>query len=198
MKDLSGSTLVFIGRSGCGKGTQVALLESFLKGAGHDVAKVTTGDLGREFAKQETPLGRFVKQLLDEGKLFPSWLAIFLNMRAIVDALTDQKRVLIIDGAPRRLFEAQAFDELMADIGRPLPTPIYLDISEDEARARLHKRGREDDKETHDIEMRLSWFKTDVMPVLEYYGARLITVKGDGPIEKVQKNLQETILKTNH
>lgn len=190
MKNLTGATFVFIGRSGCGKGTQAGLLELFLKELGYDVVKITTGDLGRELAREPALIGTLTKKLLDEGKLFPSWLAIFLNMRAIVSVLTDAGRVVIIDGAPRRLFEAQSFDELMADVGRPLPTPIYLDISENEARRRMQKRGRADDN-TDDIKVRLAWFTTTVAPVLEYYGNRLITINGNAPIEKVHERLQK-------
>ena len=193
MQNLAGSTFVFIGRSGCGKGTQVALLEDFLHKEGYQVLRITTGDLGRELAQKKTLIGAWVQRIFEEGKLFPSWLALTLWLRELENALMDTRQVLLIDGAPRRLFEAQTLDELMTAVDRPAPIPVYLDISEDEARRRLASRSRDDDKKAYTVDMRLAWFTTDVMPVLDYYKERLMTISGEGTIDEVHQRLLQRI-----
>ena len=91
-----------------------------------------------------------------------------------------------MDGAPRRLFEAQALDELMKDIGRSLPCAVHLAISPEESRARLVLRGREDDTESG-IGRRLAWFETEVVPVISYYEGRCAEVAGEGDPKEIHR-----------
>lgn len=190
MDNLKGSTFGFIGRSGCGKGTQIKLFETFLKERGYDVVSIGLGAFGRELAEKDTLMGRWIKTIISEGKQYPGWLASSLVIQSIYTSLTNADQVLLLDGSPRRLAEAQILEELMKDIGRSPVQPVHLDISEAEARARLLGRGRADDiPET--ITTRLSWFTTEVMPVLDYYGNRVMTIDATAPIPEVQKKLQD-------
>ncbi len=192
MNDLAGSTFVFIGRPGSGKGTQSELFVKDLEGEGYDVLRLTVGDLGRALGARQTLIGAWAKTMLDKGAAFPSWLAFTLLVDELAESLKDAKQVVVLDGAPRRLFEAKSLDELMTDLGRPAPRAIYIDISEEESRTRLAARMRGDD--TPDaIENRLSWFATEVMPVIEYYDGRLVRIMGEGEIATVQESLAASV-----
>lgn len=187
-----GSTFVFIGRPGSGKGTQSELFVEWLKAEGNDVVRLTIGDLGRALGKRNTLIGRWVNGMLSEGAAFPSWLAFTLLVDELAEVLAKPAQIVVLDGAPRRLFEAKSLDELMERLGRPAPRAIYLDISPDEARARLTARRRGDD--TPDaIENRLAWFETEVMPVLEYYDDRVVRIAGNGEIAAVQETIRSAI-----
>lgn len=195
MSELTGSTFVFIGRSGCGKGTQAALLQTYLESKGCEVLRLGTGDFARERAQKNTLTGRWIKSILDAGGFFPSWLAGALMIEMIEPNLTKHEQVLLLDGSPRRMHEAEVLDDFMAHLKRPAVRAIHLDISEDECRRRLMARGRGDDTEDA-IQNRLSWFTTQVAPVLDYYGDRLITVSGEGAIETIHDSII-TSLKTS-
>ncbi len=192
MVDIKGTTFGFIGRSGCGKGTQIKLFEAFLKEQGYDVVCIGLGAFGREFAQKDTLIGRWIKTIIEKGKQYPSWFASSLMIQAIYIFLNQTDQILLLDGSPRRLAEARILEELMKEIGRSPVQPIHLDISESEARKRLMSRGRTDDT-SEAIEMRLSWFTAEVMPVIAYYDKRVITINSEQSIEAVQKEIQQKL-----
>lgn len=186
--DYTGATFVFIGRSGCGKGTQAVLLQKYLEKKGCAVLRLGTGDCARLRAQKDTLTGHWIKSILDAGGFFPSWLASALMLEMIEPALVSREQIMLLDGSPRRMSEAQVLDEFTEYLCRPPVRPIYLDISEDESRSRLTARGRGDD--TADaIKNRLAWFTTEVVPVLNYYGNRLITVSGEGDVNAINAKI---------
>ena len=190
--DYTGRTFVFIGRSGCGKGTQAALLQKYLTEKGYEVLRLGTGDFARIRAQKNTLTGKWIQSILDAGGFFPSWLANALVLEMIEPALISLEQIVLLDGSPRRLSEAQVLDEYMENLHRPRVQPIYLDISEDESRRRLIARGRADDTKDA-ITNRLAWFTTEVVPVLTYYGNRLITVSGEGDISAIHAKIIESL-----
>lgn len=198
MSNLAGSTFVFIGRSGCGKGTQAALLQTYLESKGCEVLKLGTGDFARERAGRDTLTGKWIKSILEAGGFFPHWLAGALMIEMIEPKLTGLEQVLLLDGSPRRMHEAEVLDDFMAHLKRPRVRAIHLDISEDECRRRMLARGRGDDTEDA-IKNRLTWFKTQVAPVLDYYGDRLISIPAEGDIKAIHDNLIKSLsLSTTH
>ena len=190
--DLIGSTFVFIGRSGCGKGTQAALLQTYLEGKGCEVLRLGTGDFARERAQKNTLTGKWIKSILDAGGFFPHWLAGALMIEMIEPQLTAHEQVLLLDGSPRRMHEAEVLDDFMTHLKRPAVRAIHLDISDEECRRRLLARSRSDDTEDA-ITNRLTWFKTQVVPVLDYYGNRLISVSGVGSPESIHAKIVESL-----
>lgn len=199
---LRGSTFGFIGRSGCGKGTQLKLLETFLRGEGYDVVCIGLGAFGRELAQKETLMARWIKTIIEQGKQYPSWFASSLITQAIFMSLKNAHQILLFDGSPRRLAEAEVLEEVMEALGRSPVRLIHLDISEETARKRLVSRGRADDTPSA-IDARLEWFTTEVLPVVAYYGSptsiislsgkRVITINSEQSIEAVQEEIQRRI-----
>src|SRR3989338_6960609 len=102
-----GTTLAFLGRSGCGKDTQIGFLMKRPEFSG--AATVAMGNIFRTIAKQDSLLGRKTREVIEQGGLLPEWLEIF----ALVSELAVKVRgeeILILDGT-RRLEEAKILDE---------------------------------------------------------------------------------------
>lgn len=184
MESLRGATIVMIGRPGSGKGTQSELLEAACRAGGLDAVRISLGDAGRRLALEGTLIGEWVNGMMDKGAPFPGWLAFSLLISELRKKLMNRDQALILDGAPRRLFEAEALDELMADIGRSAPRAAYLEIPEQASHERLVLRAREDDT-PNAIAQRLAWFETEVMPVVHYYGKRCVAVPGVGDPKEI-------------
>ncbi|MBI2633780.1 MAG: nucleoside monophosphate kinase [Parcubacteria group bacterium] len=183
-------TITIIGRSGCGKGTQAKMLRDHLKVEFY----VSTGDIFRQMATLDTLAGKKIAEILRSGGLIPDWLAYTTWQKELIEKLLNPEENIIFDGAPRRVKEAESLDEVMAWFGRPLPTPILLDVSHDEAYKRLKLRGRPDDTEEN-IRERLSWYETEVVPVLDYYKkqGRLLKVDGMPLPDEVFSNIKTAL-----
>lgn len=95
--------LIFLGPPGAGKGT-VAARYAQEKGIPH----ISTGDLFRAAIKNSTPLGLRVKSITEAGDLVPDELTIELVRERLEDDDTDDG--FIIDGFPRTIPQAEAFD----------------------------------------------------------------------------------------
>ncbi len=193
MKNFSGQTFCFLGRSGAGKDSQVNFLKDFLNQQGYKILSISTGDEGRKLIVKNTAVGRWLKEILDAGNFFPDWMAISLWLCVAQNEL-NLKDILLFSGSPRKVVEAQVLDELSRGTHRSLPVPVYLDISEDEARRRLLKRERSDDNLTA-INSRLAWFVDQVLPIINYYGDRVLKIDGTGTKEEVNQRMMKELLK---
>ena len=165
------SGFVFIGRSGCGKGTQGKLLLEFLnKKQSRDdgVLYLETGDRFREFIKSDAYSNQLSRQVMVDALPQPSFLAVWMWAHILVEELTADHQTLILDGTPRSLIEAQALDTAFKFYGFTELFVIHLDVSREWSRSHLLKRGRKDDN-LPDIDKRLDWYETDVVPALDFY-----------------------------
>lgn len=111
-----------------------------------------------------------------------------------MERLSREDEDIIIDGSPRWLEEVRFLDEVMTWLGRPLPIPVLLDITREEAAKRLKLRGRPDDTEEN-INNRLDWYEKEVVPIIKFYQkqGRLIRVDGMPSEDKVFKNLTRAL-----
>ncbi|MEK7078363.1 MAG: nucleoside monophosphate kinase [Patescibacteria group bacterium] len=182
-------TIILLGRSGSGKGTQAKLLQEKLE----PCLYVYTGDLFRELSEVETVAGKKVKEVLSIGGLPDEWLAAFLWQKSLVYNLKNNENI-IIDGSPRRLDEAEEMDIVLKWLGRVDIKVMLIDITEDEAVTRLLKRARNDDTEDS-IRSRLQWFNTEAALALEYFekSGRLIKINGLGAVEEVFDRIKQAL-----
>lgn len=183
----------FIGRPGCGKGTQA---ERIIKKTSWE--PIYTGKLLREKAKDDDFMGQKIEKALSEGRLIPTPVVFTIWMPKLIEfKKAGNVDGVLFDGNPRKLYEARMLDEVFKMFEWDDFTPIHIDISREESKERLLKRGRADDHED-EIERRLSWFESDVQPVLDYYEEKgiLKTVDGEQSIEEVQKDIVK-VLKLN-
>lgn len=188
-------TIIFIGRSGCGKGTQARLLMTRINL--EDIEKsqilyVETGEKFREFIRKDTYSAQISKKIYDEGTLQPIFLAC-LNWGDVLLSELDANMHLVFDGAPRALVEAQVLDTAMDFYKRDNITVIHINVSRSWSEERLLSRGRMDDQTLTKINKRLDWFDRDVQPAIEYYKQnpkyKFIEVNGEQTIDAVQNEI---------
>lgn len=165
------SAFVFIGRSGCGKGTQGKLLLEYLsekQDRTNEILYLETGDRFRDFIKSDAYSNQLSRAVMISALPQPSFLAVWMWAHILVEDLTAEHKVLILDGTPRSLIEAQALDTAFKFYGFTDLAVVHLDVSREWSRSHLLKRGRKDDNPI-DIDKRLDWYETDVMPALDFY-----------------------------
>jgi len=191
MKDSSQSEnnmkLIIIGIQGAGKSTQGNLLSKKLH-----APYLSTGHIFRELAKEQTPLGRHIKEVLHAGALVSDTRVLHI----VSDYLKrpEYEKGYILDGFPRTLHQAEAFDQDIDDV-------IYLRVSDREALWRLSYREEDGTAEERDDETlaavrhRIELFHKHTEPVLQYYHRkrRLIEVDGEEPVEDVHKEIMRKL-----
>lgn len=124
--------IVLFGPPGAGKGTQAGLL-SEKYGSAH----ISTGDILREAVANKTEVGLKAKSYMDKGELVPDAVVIAIAKEKL-GSIGDEG--FILDGFPRTIAQAQALDEALSDLSKPLDAVVNLQVDEDELVRRLSGR----------------------------------------------------------
>jgi len=186
-------TFIFMGRSGCGKGTQAKLLIDELKKRDpvREVTYLESGEGFRELLAQDTHTSLLAKDIMDRGALQPAFLAIHIWSHLFIKNMKGDEH-MVIDGTPRKLNEARIFADALRFYKRPEPAVLHVNVSRAWSRERLLSRGRGDDKSAN-IEGRLDWFDSAVVPAIEYFrdeaDMRVIDINGEQSIEDVKAEI---------
>jgi adenylate kinase len=98
--------LIFLGPPGAGKGTQAQILEQRF-----GAKQISTGDILRENRKQGTQLGKLAESYMQSGALVPDEVII----KMIEAELSTLSGGFIMDGFPRTVAQAEAFDALLQE-----------------------------------------------------------------------------------
>lgn len=183
--------IVFMGAPGSGKGTQTKLLAERL-----GYAYFSTGELSREYAKQDTELGRRIKDLIDNGYILPIDIIRQIFVKKF-ESLTDSPGI-ILDGYPRTTDQAELLKEIMAEKGIPNLSVIFLDVDKQQLLKRLSLRGeaqRRADDDPDKVEKRFDEYMNKTAPVKEYYeSARLLShINGDQTIDAVHQEIMNKV-----
>jgi adenylate kinase len=98
--------IVLLGPPGAGKGTQAEKISE-----AYHLTHVSTGDLFRENIRENTELGKKVKEYTSQGLLVPDSVTIAM----VEDRLSkeDCKNGALLDGFPRTIKQAEALDEML-------------------------------------------------------------------------------------
>lgn len=175
--------LVLFGPPGAGKGTQS---EKLIQKYGF--VHISTGDLFRWHTKNDTPLGKRVKEIMNSGALVPDEITIAM-LKEELDKNPGAKGFLF-DGFPRTVAQAEALDTFMKDNNSAIHHVIALDVTEQEVRTRIAKRREESnraDDEEDKLNKRITEYFTKTIHVLPFYEkqGRLKTVYGIGSIDDI-------------
>ena len=125
--------IVLLGPPGAGKGTQAKLLKEHFK-----IPQISTGDILRQAVKEKTPLGKQAKEFMNRGELVPDSLIIGIVENRL--AADDVKNGFLLDGFPRTVPQAEAFEEMLDKRNLALDGVIDLIVPKDELIARLSGR----------------------------------------------------------
>ncbi len=96
--------LVLLGCPGAGKGTQAQYIKEK-----YNISQVSTGDMLRAAISAGTPLGKQVKQIMDEGGLVSDSIMIQLVKERLQQP--DCVNGCLLDGFPRTIPQAEALRE---------------------------------------------------------------------------------------
>jgi adenylate kinase len=184
--------IVMLGPPGAGKGTQARrICELFT------IELIGTGDIFRENVTKGTELGRLAKTYMDAGELVPDDVVVEMVAHAL-DALEG----FILDGFPRTTGQAEALEQKLEAMGRPLSTALAFAVSDELAVKRLAGRrtcggcGRvfnvefdlpkvedvcdrcgkglihREDDEEHTVRHRIEVYHRSTEPLIEFYSRR--------------------------
>lgn len=201
--------IVLFGIQGSGKGTQGQyLVQKF------GLQLFETGGELRRLSQEDSDLGKKVKSIIEAGHLVPTEVVMEI-IENFMNHLPSGTNVLF-DGIPRKQDQAEAFNNLMAKLGRKF-LGVLIEIPKEEALNRLinrricptcktvypkdytantcEKDGSElttrSDDNPESINNRLDAFFNETMPVLNEYkkNGQMITINGLQSIEKVTEDL---------
>jgi adenylate kinase len=179
--------IVLMGAPGAGKGTQARMLETNL-----GLPQVATGDLFRHNLKNKTELGLLAQSYMDRGALVPDSVTIDMVRERL--SQPDCVNGAVLDGFPRNTSQADALNDLLAEMGGRIDVVPYIHVNQEVLVARLLQRaeieGRADDNE-ETIRTRMKVYQEQTAPLLDYYRERnlLVEVNGEQSIDEVQQSL---------
>lgn len=201
--------LILLGPPGAGKGTQAANLVKK-----YNIEHISTGDIFRANIKNETPLGKKVKEYLIQGALVPDELTIDL----VWDRLDqeDCKDGFLLDGFPRTIKQAEALEEGLEKRDLRLDRVINIDVDKNDLVKRLAGRRvclscgatyhvennppsqegicdkcgkdviqREDDKE-ETVLNRINVYEEQTQPLIDFYAKKDLLFSVDGTLSIAQ------------
>jgi adenylate kinase len=206
--------VVFFGPPGAGKGTQAKLLEQKF-----GACQVSTGEILRKAARDETALGKKAAEYSNRGDLVPDDVMVKLVAERLREP--DCQAGFILDGFPRTIAQADDLERMLDGSGLALESALCLNASNDVIIKRLSGRRtckkcgglfhavfnppsrpgicdhcggelyqREDDQEDK-IAARLSVYEDQTAPLKEYYRKRglLREIDGVGSVEEVRNRV---------
>ncbi|KAF2033745.1 UMP-CMP kinase [Setomelanomma holmii] len=188
-------TVIFVlGGPGAGKGTQCAKIVS-----DYGFKHLSAGDLLRE--EQDRPgseFGEMIKTYIKEGTIVPMEVTVQLLENAMKASIEggNEKGLFLIDGFPRKLDQAHAFERTVV----PSKFTLFFDCSEAVMEERLLNRGKTSGRADDNIESIKKRFRTFVetsMPVVDEMESKGKVVKinaergADDVYEDVKKKFAE-------
>lgn len=217
----SRQVIILLGPPGSGKGTQAVRISKEL-----GIPHISTGDLFRENISKGTDLGKKVKSFTDAGKLVPD--EVVLEMLFDRVSRSDCAKGFLLDGFPRTIPQAKAFDKFLTPTERlavlNLEVADEMIIKRIEGRlsckncGHIHNRyfspskkeglcdkcggelfQRADDHATV-VKERLRVYHEQTEPLIRYYSSHceVIHVNGEKNPEIVFKELMQEIHSSSH
>lgn len=182
-------TIFFIGKPGCGKGTQAKLLA---EQTGWPI--FASGKLFREISqKNDTPVAQKVKMENDAGMLAPHWFAMYLYLKSLFSIAGDSGA--IFDGFNRKVPEAELVISSLQWLGRPFLI-FNIQVSDEEVRRRLASRkeieGRADDSVVGE---RLKEYREYTEPAIDVFrkAGMLIEINGEQSPERIAEDIHTAL-----
>lgn len=186
------NTLI-MGAPGSGKGT----FSSRIKNQ-YNLNHISTGDIFRDQISRKTDLGMKAQSYMDQGKLVPDDVVNEMVATYLAE-LPDKKNGYLLDGYPRTLAQAKAFEELTNGTDNAPQVVIAMDVPTDVLTKRItgrrtcskcgeiyniyYKPTKEDgvcdhcgtplkqrkDDNEDSLKVRLDEYFNNTAPVLDYY-----------------------------
>ncbi len=195
--------LMLLGASTSGKGTQATRLAQRF-----GLVHISTGEMLRQACAEGSDLGILAAEYLSDGQLVPDYLVVEL----VLDALDRTPGGFVMDGFPRTVRQAKAFDTMLQQRDLPLDAVILIEVADctliergtgrrvdpvteqiyhllfapppAEIAERLEQR---DDDSEHIVKERLGIYQRTTYEVVTHYQQQnlLTRVDGSGPPDEI-------------
>jgi len=203
--------LILFGPPGAGKGTQATRIKEAL-----EVPQISTGDMMRAARREGTPLGKKFDEYMQAGKLVPDSMVLELMKERL--SKPDAAKGAIFDGFPRTKAQAEALDELLAEMDRSIDAVVVLQVPLEDIVDRVTGRRqdptsgqvyhvrynpppaglevvqRKDDTEEV-VRKRYEGYEANTKPVLPHYEAKGLVkrVDGVGSLDEVTERIRSAL-----
>ena len=189
--------IVLLGPPGAGKGTQASRIGEKL-----DIPHLSTGEMLRAAVRSGTDIGKTADAVMERGELVPDELIVAVVIERI--AQPDATHGFVLDGFPRTIAQAEAFDDLLHAAQLTLDHAIELKIDEKILLDRILNRAREahqagaiarGDDNREALEVRLGVYNQQTAPLIEYYRSKSIlrTIDGLQAVDDVQADILKAV-----
>ncbi|MDQ0360044.1 adenylate kinase [Breznakia pachnodae] len=200
--------ILIMGGPGAGKGTMSKkIVEKF------GVLHISTGDIFRSEVGKQTPLGVEAKKYMDQGKLVPDEVTNPM-VKSFIEK-QDIKNGYLLDGYPRTLAQAQAFDSLVNGSDLEIDKVLTLEIPFEKLAQRITGRRlctgcdaiyhteyhppkvegvcdicgsdlyQRKDDTIESLSVRLEEYSKNAKPILEYYAEKVTAINADQSADEV-------------
>ncbi len=199
--------IVILGSPGAGKGTYAKILSDK-----YNIPRISVGDLFRKAIRDETELGKKIKDYVSRGDLIPDEIVIELVKERLQK--DDCKNGFFLDGFPRTIAQAEAMEKfkkidkvlnfvasdrvIMSRLGgrrtcrecgaiyHVKEVPPKVEGVCDRCGGRLYQRS---DETPQAIKNRLRVYREKTMPVIDYFRKKglLADIDANYPFEEVDK-----------
>ena len=205
--------VVFLGPQGSGKGTVIGKIKEQ-----YGVPHISTGDMFREALKEGTEFGKKAQEYMSRGELVPDDVTCGMVKERI--ARSDCVNGFMLDGFPRNLSQTEALSKVTK-----IDTAVLINVPEEVSLERLSGRRQcrdcstifhlvfvppkqdgvcdkcggelyqRDDDKPEAIKERLAIYRSETMPIVNYYKTAgvLVTVDGSGTPDDVVARVQEKL-----
>lgn len=113
-----------MGPPGAGKGTQAALIVKE-----YNIPHISTGDMFRDAMASNSDLGKQAKSYIEKGLLVPDELTIQIVKERL--SQPDCQNGFLLDGFPRTLVQAEAFDKILEEMSMDIDCVLNVDADYD-------------------------------------------------------------------
>jgi adenylate kinase len=197
--------IILFGPPGAGKGTQAQFIVKK-----HNYFQLSTGNLLRDEAKFNTPLGSQIENLISNGEFVKDEIVNTL-MRKCLNNLKFRDRI-IFDGYPRNIEQAKNLEVILAEFKQDIGHTIFLNVSKKTIEKRImgrvtcekcnmtfneyfnkdqidlhpcgikHLKKRKDDN-LEVVIARYDTYMKSTKPILDYYSKKTNFTEIDGSLE---------------
>ena len=205
--------IILLAPPAAGKGTQAKLLENK-----YHLNHLSTGDLLRQVASEDSELGNKVKETLSSGNLVSDEIIFELIDHYMTETTNHQ---FLFDGFPRNILQAQTLDHILNEKGDMITAVFLLEVTEECLKQRITgrrlckncgaiynvtepslkpKNESICDKCGHELyqrEIRYREYKKQTEPLIEYYQNqnKLYSIDSMGSIEEIFHRITSIIEK---
>lgn len=172
--------ILIMGPAGAGKGTMSDLI---LKE--YDIPHISTGDMLRENVRNNTELGLTAKSYMESGRLVPDDVINAMVEKRLQE--DDCQKGYLLDGFPRTLVQAQAFEKISEKIGKPVECVLALEVDFDVLKERI--TGRRVCPKCGAI-YHIHNFPSKVEGICDVCGSKL-KQRSDDTVEKLTQRMEE-------